>query len=495
MTPSEFDDVRARIAAKFKYDPLGFAEVAWDWGQGDLEDKDIRSWQSEVLDEAAQHLENPATRFNVLRLAVASGHGIGKSAVTGMLTTWALSCWDRPRVVITANTEGQLLTKTSPEVGQWVRSSLYGDLFTTETMSIKSKTRPEQHRADLIPNSEYNPEAFAGLHAEGRLVMVIVDEASAMPQVIYETILGALTDENTVLLLILMGNPTSAHGAFRECFRKNRDFWRTWNIDSRDVEGTNKEFLEEIIREFGEDSDQAKVRVKGQFPSASQKQFIPTPYVDAAWGRHLRKEQYDFAPVILTCDPAWEGDDLLIIGKRQGLMFDILEVLEKNDNDTYIAAKLAHYEERHKADAVFVDAGYGTGIYSAGTTMGRAWQLVWFGEKADDPGYLNKRAEIYARTREWLANGGAIPRVQRLYDDLISIETKPRDDGKVQLRSKDSMKKDKLPSPDYGDALALSFSYEVQRKHHDERGSGGVTLPRDTVGHIRLNETFEPHED
>lgn len=496
MDQATLDDLRVRIAAKYKYDPLGFAEVAWPWGQGDLKDKDIRAWQSELYDEIAVHLDG-ANRFNVLRLAVASGHGIGKSATTGMLTTWALACWDRPRIVITANTEGQLLTKTSPELGQWVRTSLYGDLFRTETMSIRAKVNGEQHRADLIPNSEHNPEAFAGLHAEGRLVMVIVDEASALPAVIYETILGALTDENTVLIFVMMGNPTSAYGAFRECFRENRDMWKTWNIDSRDVEGTNKQALQEIIDEFGEDSDQAKTRVKGQFPSASQKQFIPTPYIDAAWGRHLRKEQYDFAPVILTCDPAWEGDDLIVIGKRQGLYFDIVEVLEKNDNDFFIASKLAHYEEVLKADAVFVDAGYGTGIYSAGTTMGREWRLVWFGEKADDPGYRNKRAEMYGRGRNWLANGGAIPKVQRLRNDLVSIETKPNDSGLIQLRSKESMKKDKLPSPDYADAWALSFAYDVQRKF--DRTSGGTVAPKvdagaSAVGHIVLDEDWSPHD-
>lgn len=492
MKPSEMDELRIKIAARCKYDPLLFAEHAWDWGEGDLKGKDIRAWQSELFDEIAKHLSDPATRHQVGRFAVASGHGIGKSAATGILTSWALACWDRPRIVITANTETQLLTKTSPEVGQWVRTSMFGDWFQPETMSIKSKQQPEQHRADLIPNSEHNPEAFAGLHAEGRLVMVIVDEASALPEIIYQTILGALTDENTVLLFIMMGNPTSAFGAFRECFRKNREMWQTWNIDSRDVEGTNKQALAEIIEEFGEDSDQAKVRVKGQFPAASQKQFIPTPYIDAAWGRHLRKEQYDFAPVILTCDPAWEGDDLIIIGKRQGLYFDVVEVLEKNDNDTYIASKLAHYEEHFKADAVFVDAGYGTGIVSAGTTMGRAWRLVWFGEKADDPGYRNKRAEMYARGRSWLANGGAIPKVQRLYDDLVSIETKPNENGLIQLRSKESMKKDGLPSPDYADAWALSFAYDVQKKHYREQPSG-VPLDRDTVGHVVLNETWDPY--
>lgn len=490
MTPDELNAARSQIAARCRYDPLLFAEMSWNWGEGNLAGKDLRAWQTVVLDEVADQLKDPATRNNVVRLAIASGHGIGKSALTGMLTTWALSCWRDPRIVITANTEGQLTTKTSPEIGQWVKSSMYGDLFECETMSIKYKANPMQHRADLIVNSEHNPEAFAGLHAEGRLVMVIVDEASGLPENIYQTILGALTDENTVLIFILMGNPTSAFGAFRECFRKNRGFWKSWNIDSRTVEGTNKDALQSIIDEFGEDSDQAKVRVKGVFPSASAKQFIPTPWVDAAFGRHLRKEQYDFAPVILTCDPAWEGDDLLVIGMRQGLKFEVLDVIEKNHNDTLIAAKLAHYEAHHDADAVFVDAGYGTGIVSAGTTMGRAWSLVWFGSAPDDKQYRNKRAEMYGRARDWLAAGGSLPPVQRLYDDLVMVETKPHTDGLIQLKPKAEMKKEGLPSPDYADALVLSFAFDVSSRK--PRG-----LPQDTYqrGGVVLTETFEPYED
>lgn len=491
MTPEEFAVARAKIAARNKYDPLGFAEDSWAWGEGHLTGKDIRAWQADTLDTIAQHLMNEDTRYNVCRVAVASGHGIGKSALTGMLSTWALSCWRDPRIVITANTETQLLTKTSPEVGQWVRSSMFGDLFTTETMAIKYKDRPEQHRADFLTNNENNPEAFAGLHAEGRLVMVIVDEASGLSEIIYQTILGAMTDENTVLLLVLMGNPTSPYGPFREAFRKNRDLWHHWNIDSRDVEGTNKEALQAIITQYGEHSDTAKVRVKGQFPAVSQRQFIPTPYIDAAYGRHLREEQYNFAPKIITCDPAWEGDDKTTIGYRQGLMYKELEVLEKNDNDMFIAAKLAAYEDQLGADAVFVDGGYGTGIISAGRTMGRDWQIVWFAGEATDKGYKNKRAEMYGRARAWLADGGTIPPVQQLYDDLVSIETKPNDTGIIQLRSKQEMKRDGLPSPDHADAFVLSFAFEVQHKMRTPRALGGS---RD-VGYIHLNETFNPHGD
>ena len=464
MTPLERRKL-AELAAAARFDPLLWAEVAWPWRTPGtkFENDDIRTWQAEVLDEIAKHLKNPDTRHAVCHVAVASGHGIGKSAFTGMLTNWAMSCWPGARVVVTANTENQLRTKTSPEVSQWFRDSLSADLFNIDTMSIKSREPMEQGQwaLDFVPWSEGNTEAFAGLHAKGRLVLLVMDEASAISDKVYEVAEGALTDADTLLLWVIMGNPTRNTGRFREAFRRYRHIWKTWAIDSRTVEGTNKQRLQQIIDTYGEDSDIAKVRVRGMFPSASSRQLIPAHVVDAAYGRHLPHTAYNFAPVVLTCDPAWTGDDELVIARRQGLRFDILDVLEKNDNDVFIASKIANYEAKFDAKAVFVDFGYGTGIVSAGSTMGRSWQLVNFSERAPEPGYVNMRAYIWDKARQWLEQGGAIPPDPVLYEDLTGVEVKPTLNGALQLVSKEDMKKQGLPSPNRGDALALSFAYEV----------------------------------
>lgn len=479
----------ARFSVEARYDPLLFAENAWDWGHGALANRDIRTWQAEVLDDIAQHLMNPDTRHLPLRVSISSGHGIGKSALWGMVSTWAMSCYRDPRIVITANTENQLRTKTSPEVAQWMRSSAYGDLFHIDTLKVALKEAPDQHRVDFTPWSETNPEAFQGLHAEGRIVVVIMDEASAIPPIIWETIIGALTDENTVLLWLVAGNPTQPVGAFRDTFRKHRHLWRNYVIDSRTVEGTNKAVLNQIIETYGEDSDVAKVRVRGLFPSQSSRQFIGEHLIDPAMGRHMHASQYDFAPVILTCDPAWTGDDELVIGKRQGLRFDLLEVLPRNDNDIEIGRKLAMYEVQHNADAVFIDFGYGTGIYSYGKTIGRDWRLIKFGDKASRPGFENKRCEMYDDMREWLEQGGAIPVDEKLREDLMGVQTKPRHDGVISLMSKEDMRKEGLPSPDRADALALSFAEPVVKR---QRPITEEVAARSTGGHSAYRE-FDPH--
>lgn len=386
------------------------------------------------------------------------------SATMGMLATWALTCFDRPRILMTANTEGQLRTKTSPEIGQWVNSSLYADLFEVDTLSIKLKDNPDQHRLDLTPWSLSNTDAFQGLHAKGRLVMVMMDEAAGIPSEIWEVILGAFTDENTVLIWIAFGNPTQPVGAFRDCFRRDRHLWKTWNIDSRTVEGTNKQLAQQIVDKYGEDSDVARRRVRGLFPRTSSRQMVPEYLVDQAMERHLRKDQYDFAPKILTCDPAWTGEDELVIGLRQGLTFRILETMEKNRNDMEVGARLANYEVQHDADAVFIDQGWGTGIFSYGQTIGREWRLIDFGGKASIEGYANRRAEMYQGIVDWLMAGGALPNDPKLREDLAGVQTKARPDGTILLMSKEDMRKEGLPSPDRADALALSFAEPVTKR-------------------------------
>jgi hypothetical protein len=252
------------------------------------------------------------------------------------------------------------------------------------------------------------------------------------------------------------------------------------SVDSREVEGTNKQQIAKWAADYGEDSDWFKVRVRGMFPSASPKQFISQDLVDAAIGLHLRPFQYDFAPRILGVDPAWEGDDTLEIYFRQGLYTRHILSMPKNDNDVWVASRLAQLESEMDIDAVFIDAGYGTGIKSAGDVLGRAWTLVWFAEKPIDPGYLNKRAEIWGGLRQGLMDGMAIdPKDAILQTDLTGVETVARLDGRIQLEAKRDMKERGIPSPNRADALALTFAYPVVRRGFADRNSGVVQVDYD----------------
>lgn len=485
MPPSDSLTLAEDIAG-FTHDPLGYVLYNFPWGVvGTPLEKHTgpRQWQRETLERIGQKLRaGVLTSFaDVIQEATSSGHGSGKSALVSWLIKWALDTREDTRVVVTANTEKQLTTKTWPEVAKWHALALTKDWFTCTATALYSTDAAHEKnwRADAIPWSEHNTEAFAGLHNEGKRLVLIFDEASKIADKVWEVAEGALTDANTEIIWAVFGNPTRATGRFRECFRNQRHRWHTQQIDCRDVEGTNKVLFAKWVEDWGEDSDFVKVRVRGMFPSASVRSLISEADVDAAWGRPLRVEQFNFAPVILSCDPAWEGDDLLVIAKRQGLFFDILSTIPKNDNDIAVANLLARLEDEHEADAVFIDMGYGTGIISAGRTLGRSWQSVAFSEAPIDPGYKNKRAEMWGGARDWLKSGGSIPKIQQLRDDLTGPETVPQLDGKVLLEPKKRMKERGLPSPNYGDALALTFAYPVSKKVNGKTRQGKAVTDYD----------------
>ena len=400
---------------------------------------------------------------DAIREAIASGHGIGKSAMVAWLVDFIMSTRPHAKGIVTANTAPQLSSKTWAEIAKWTKKCITSHWFEVTTgtghLRMYHKQHPDSWQCVGQTWDEHNAEAFAGLHAANSTPFYIFDEASKIADKIADVAEGGLTDGEP--MFFKFGNPTRNSGDFYKCFHGMRHRWHCTQIDSRHVAITNKAQIAQWVADYGEDSDFVKVRVRGVFPSMSAKQFISTLDVDTAIGRHLKPEQYSFAPVILTCDPAWSGDDDLVISKRQGLAFSILKVIAKNDNDVEIANILARLEDEHKADAVFVDGGYGTGIVSAGRTMGRDWTIVWFSGASSDPGCLNKRAQMWKEARDWLKEGGALPDDNVLRDDLIGPETVPRMDGKIQLESKEDMKRRGLPSPNRADALVLSFAYPV----------------------------------
>jgi hypothetical protein len=460
--------------ASYSDNPLGFVMYAFPWGEGELQDKTgPEEWQAELLTAVGNGL---LTVNEAILIAIASGHGIGKSALVCWLILWGLSTMEDTRGVVTANTEAQLKTKTWAELAKWHRLFIAKHWFTLTATAIFSvdKDHEKTWRVDMIPWSINNTEAFAGLHNEGKRILLIFDEASVIPDKIFEVSEGALTDINTQIIWAVFGNPTQNTGRFRDCFGRFKHRWLCKQIDSRSVTLTNKAQIEEWINDYGYDSDFVKVRVRGMFPAMSAKQFYSVEDMDKAFGKFLRKEQYDFAPKILTVDPAWEGDDMMEIGMRQGLLFRLLRTIPKNDNDITMANLIAQIEDDEKADAVFIDGGFGTGIISAGKTWGRSWQIVWFASESSDPGCYNKRAQMANAAKKWLKDGGALPDNKELYEDILCPETVPRTDGKIQLESKKEIKKRLGRSPGKFDAWVLSFAYPVAAKVHPGRSLGTV---------------------
>lgn len=452
------------------HDPLAFVYFAYPWGEPGTPLENMEGpdeWQIQILKDIGEQLKKGKDLQTAIQEAVASGHGIGKSALISWLIHFAISTHENTRGVVTANTEGQLRTKTWPELSKWHNMFIAKDLFTYTATAIFSSDKDYEKtwRIDAIPWSKNSPESFAGLHNQGNRILVLFDEASAIDDVIWEVTEGALTDANTEIIWCAFGNPTRNSGRFRECFRKYRKFWNTYQIDSRTVKISNKAKIQEWLEAYGEDSDFFKVRVRGVFPSASDLQFISTEIADKAQKQSYKLGAFEHLPVIIGVDPAWTGSDSLEIVMRQGYYMKSLASIPKNDDDWRMAQLIAQFEDEYKADAVFIDMGYGTGIYSIGKQLGRKWRLIEFGGKSNDPVYLNMRAYMWGQMKEWLREGGSIPpNDQALYDDIVGPEAIIDKNGHIQLESKKDMKDRGLPSPNKGDALALTFAARVVKK-------------------------------
>lgn len=469
----------ALTLAPFVHDPYGFVMTQYSWGEGSLANfTGPREWQTDILKTVGAHLSNPETRFTPLQIAVASGHGIGKTALISWLGEWGIATMVDARGVVTANTENQLRTKTWPEFSKWLKLMAARDFFRLDGTTFRGTENEKTWRIDAIPWSENNPEAFAGLHNAFNRILVLLDEGSAIADVIWETVFGALTDENTEIIVIVFGNPTRSSGRFFDCFNKHRHRWVTRQIDSRTVEGTNKALFKQWEQDYGEDSDFFRVRVRGLFPRTGSNQLISYEVITRSQGLDVAPRLSD--PLIFGLDVAREGDDQSVLYTRKGLVAGVHEGpwAWRHLNNVELAERVAAKIKELKPHYVNIDGGGpGGGVVDILRAWGYQVNEVKFGGSPFNTDYANKRAEMWCSMRDWLNSGGQIPwHDNNLATDLTNqtyTYKRDRTDALI-LTPKDLMKRDGLPSPDFGDALALTFAVPVNPITEVSRGLGDV---------------------
>ena len=490
MSPDEqlIEDI-----GRFAGDPLGFVRYAYPWGEPGAIELSLgsRTWQSDILQTIGAHLHSEQ-RFEPLQIAVTSGHGIGKTALIAWISDWAMSTCDDCRVIVTANTESQLATKTWPEVSKWFDLSINAHWWTrTATrIQVRQKGHVDTWRLDRETWSENNTEAFQGLHNQGKRIVVIYDEASSIPDKIWEVTEGALTDESTEIIWIVFGNPTQNTGRFRECFGKFKHRWIRRQIDSRTVEGTNKALLAKWVSDWGEDSDFVRIRVRGEFPRAGSSQFIGGDVVDAARKRDVGNQAGAYK--ILSVDVARFGNNQTVIGWRQGLRAKITDKMRGKDTIEVGKQVIMRIILERPRSCVIDGDGIGGGVvdyvrsylpaawHAAGLLcqvqkdgtiqLPEWWRLEEFhgGMPAGDQFmYFNKRAEVWGKMRDWLLTG-EIPDDAELADELTGPEYFHSNKNQIQLEKKDDMESRGVSSPDNGDMLAMTFGVTPMLKTRDE---------------------------
>jgi hypothetical protein len=460
--------------ARFRDDPVGFVRWAFPWGMEGTELEDRAGPEPWQLEQQIYIKDRLDQGLHIVLDATASGHGIGKSAEAAWMILWAFSTFPNMRGVVTANTEKQLKTKTWTELAKWFGLFIGKELFELDATCLKVRSTETEEKikwkVDMVPWSERNTEAFAGMHNLGRRVLLLMDEASAIPDIIFETSEGVLTDHDTQIIWLIYGNPTRNRGRFRECFEGGK-FARRWNsrrIDSREVSFTNKDQIKSWIEDYGEDSDFVRVRVKGTFPRVDAESFIP--YILATDAVERDVEVANGEPLILGVDIGRFGDDPSVVAPRRGrdavsIPWEVYYGLDTMN----VASRIAAMFLRLRAHVVMIDAGgVGGGVADRLRMLNIPTLDVMFGSGADNNSgdkFANKRAEIWGALREWL-KGGSIPGIIQgveitMVDDLTAPRYGMNGRDEILLESKADMRKRGQHSPNFGDALACTFAYPV----------------------------------
>ena len=483
-------------APKLRDDPEAWVLFAFPWGQRGTPLERYhgpRKWQRKILRSITEHIRqnNGKVNYDVFRLAVASGRGIGKSALVSWLVLWMLSTRIGSTTIVSANSEAQLRSITWAEITKWLAMTINSHWFEISA----TKVAPAKWIAELVERdlkkgtrywaiegrlwSEENPDAYAGLHnSDG--VFLVFDEASGIPDAIWDVAQGFFTENTPHRFWAAFSNPRRNQGYFFECFNSKRDFWTTQNIDAREVEDTDKQIYEQIIAEYGEDSPQARIEVYGEFPATGEDQFISPHLVDEAFKRQRLKDET--APIVIGIDPARSGADSTVIAVRQGRDIIALKRYRGDDTMTTVGHVIDAIEEYKPTLTVIDEGGLGYGILDRLTEQRYKVRGVNFGWKAKNTiMWGNKRAELWGAMRDWLRTAAIAPDRQ-LKADLTGPKTKPDSSGTIFLESKKDMKARGLASPDAADAIAVTFAFPVASRQASDRPERRTVYDRN-AGH------------
>ena len=261
-------------------------------------------WQGQVLDWIGS---------GERRISCVSGHGVGKSSCASWAMVWHLLCKYPQKTVVTAPTVGQLQDALATECKRWI-NELPGALqeqIEVLTETIRLRGAPAESFISFRVSRAETPEALAGIHSDH--VLLVVDEASGVPEGVYETAAGSMSGERATT--ILLGNPVRSTGFFHSTQTRLANYWKTIKVSCLDSPRVSADYIEDMKNRYGEDTNPYRVRVLGEFPIEDDDTIIPRGLVESAIERDLRGID---GPVVVGVDIARRGGDASTICVRQG---------------------------------------------------------------------------------------------------------------------------------------------------------------------------------
>jgi phage terminase large subunit len=435
-------DVTDQLISRIQSDPLFFLR--------DILGDDPWEKQIDIAHSIRDH------RFTAVR----SANGCGKTFILPRIALWFMHAYAPAVVINTAPTWRQVENQYWRNFREaYMRSQvpLGGKLYKTK-LEID-----EDWFALGLSTDENSTVKFQGWHAKN--IMIIFDEASGISPAIYEAARGALSGGQMVRF-VLIGNPNSNSGEFYDAFRDPA--FNKIHISAFDIPNVKEnkqlipglitcEWVDEMKAKYGEDSDIYRVRVLGEFPQQASDTLISIDLVEKAFGAD--RERYGEEEII-GVDVARFGDDESAFVYRKGNFAKVLAVVYGNST-MEIAGKAKVYMKEYKNAKLHVDVvGVGAGVYDRLKEQPDVSARVYGVNNASKPrnedDYINLRIESWVNTRNWLKD--AIMEKHEGFYQLAYPKYKINSNGKMQLESKEDMKKRGVKSPDIADALALTLS-------------------------------------
>lgn len=409
----------------------------------------LDEWQAEAIDAL------PEER----RVAVRSGHGVGKTTDLSCTVIWGLVVAGAV-VPCTAPTQSQLQTILWPEIGRIVqRNPMIARELEITDRRIRLRRDPNIFAVARVAKTR---EGLAGFH-HPRLIYVI-DEAPGVPEELMQVVEGALTTEDA--RCFMAGNPTKPTGYFVDAFGRHSERWHGITVNCEDSPRVARAWVSEMEETWGRDSDVYRVRVLGLPPQGEAKGFISPRLVDDAVAR-WRQIEGD-GPLILGLDVARYGADKSAIAARRGYKVTELRARHGLSNPQCAAWAADVVRELstpgERAIVRVDDGGVGGGVTDILLTMVMEGTLdaevagMNFGGKGDR--HYATNAGVWYGTIRRLAQQEllGLPADEELKQQLTTRTFQSNQAGKIVLEPKDHMRDRGVPSPDKADAVALAFA-------------------------------------
>lgn len=452
---------------RYAYEPVLFVK--------EVLGKEPDEWQAKTMTWVAQ---------GERQISVRSGHGVGKSSCASWLMLWYFMLRYPVKVVVTAPTSSQLYDALFAELKSTVLQlpSTLQKLMIVKTDRIVHISRPDDAFISARTSRQEQPEALQGVHSSN--VLLVADEASGIPEAVFEAASGSMSGEHATTLLL--GNPTKGSGFFYDTHHRLSGQWKTLRVSCEDSPRVSEAYIEQAKLRYGADSNAYRVRVLGEFPTADDDTIISLEVAQAAVERDVKASST--APVVWGIDVARFGDDKSALAKRKANeLLEPIRVWSKLDTMQLTGAIKAEYDRTEgleKPVELLVDSiGVGAGVVDRLIELGLPARGV---NVSEVPGlsksYANLRAELWYKARDWLTGRESrLPKDQDLIAELVTPRYKFTSAGKILVESKDDMKRRGLPSPDRADAFVLTFASDAAIMLHGRRSSDWTNSLRRNV--------------